>query len=182
MAIENKQTQNKPFSISSINPTMACLALTAIAVVGMFISLGSHNPLWILVLLLPTVAYEIYRTEPGASTKFSSILLLVILILEIGLIVFGIHYNLAEFLETDQKYVAGYDIPLGDIQVFGPLLTAILAAVLVFRTYGPYTKWLSIIIAVGSLVAVYMINPLFFKEALKLIVNGLFNQLSYAIF
>lgn len=178
MAVENKQ--NKSFSISSINPTMACITLTALALIGVFIGLGSHNPLWTLLLLLPAVIYEVYRTEPGASTKFSSILLLIVFILEIGLVVFGVHYNLAELLGSDQKYIGGYNLPIGDIQVFGPLLTTILAAILVFRTYGPYTRWLSIIIALGSLVVVLLINPYFFKEALKLIVNGLFDRLYYA--
>ncbi|MCL4366845.1 hypothetical protein M1563_01605 [Patescibacteria group bacterium] len=173
--------QSKTFSIQSVNPTVACLILTALTVVGVLISLGSKNPLWIILLMLPAVVYELYRTEPGASTKFSSILLLVILILEIGLLVFGIHYDLAKFLNTDQQYIAGYSIPLGDVQIFGPLVTAILSAILVFRTYGTYTKWLSVIIALGSLVAVYIINPVFFQEALKLIIRGLFNQLSYSI-
>jgi hypothetical protein len=87
---------------------------------------------------------------------------------------------LAKFFETDEKYVAGYSLPLGDIKVFGPLLTAVLSTVLIFRTYGPYTKWLSVIIAIGSLVAVYLISPTFFTQALKLIVNGLFDRLYYA--
>lgn len=130
--------------------------------------------------MLPAVIYEVIRTEEGASTKFSSILLFGIIILEIVLIVFNVNYDLANFFETEEKVVAGYTLPLGDIKVFGPLLTAILSTILIFRTYGPYTRWLSIVIAVGSLVAVFIINPLFFQQALKLIVNGLFDRLYYA--
>ncbi len=111
------------------------------------------------------------------SLFYSAILLLIILVLEIGLIVFGINYDLAQFFETSEKYVAGYALPLGDIKTFGPILTAVLSAVLIFRTYGPYTKWLAIIIAVSSLVAIYLISPNFFEQALKLIMNELFNRL-----
>jgi len=162
------------------NPFNICLIVTLIAILGAFLGLASKNPLWILFFLLPAVIYEVIRTEEGASTKFSSILLLGVIILEIGLIIFNINFDLAKFFEEEEKSVAGYTLPLGDIKVFGPLLTAILSTVLVFRTYGSYTKWLSVVIAVGSLVAVFLINPLFFQQALKLIVNGLFDRLYYA--
>lgn len=163
----------------SISPFNVCLIVTLIAIIGAFLGLATKNPLWILFLLLPTAIYESIRTQDGASTKFSSVFLLVILILEIILIIFNINFDLASFFETEEKYVAGYTLPLGDIKVFGPLLTAILSTVLIFRTYGPYTKWLSVVIAIGSLVAVFLINPSFFQQALKLIVNGLFDRMSY---
>lgn len=158
-------------------PAYVCTILTIVALLGAGLGLVSKNPLWVLFLLLPTVIYEVIRTKEGASTKYSSILLLIILVLEIGLIVFGINYDLAKFFETDEKYIAGYSLPLGDIKTFGPVLTAVLSTVLIFRTYGPYTKWLSIIIAIGSLVAIFLINPSFFEQALKLIMNELFNRL-----
>lgn len=170
-----KNKKNNFFS-----PFNICLIMTGIVILGIFLGLSSRNPLWILFLMLPATIYEVIRTEPGASTKFSSILLLGIIILEIILILFNINYDLASFFETEEKTVAGYTLPLGDIKVFGPLLTAILSTILIFRTYGPYTKWLSVVIAIGSLVAVYLVNPLFFQQALKLIVNGLFDRLYYA--
>lgn len=162
------------------NPFNVCLVMTLVAFIGAFIAMATRSPLLMFVFMLPAVIYEVIRTEPGASTKFSSILLLGIIILEIILIVFGINYDLAKFFEEDEKYIAGYTLPLGDIKVFGPLLTAILSTVLVFRTYGPYTRWLSVIIAIGSLVAVFLISPHFFQQALKLIINGLFDRLYYA--
>jgi len=163
------------------SPFTICLIVTGVAILGAFLGLASKNPLWMLFLLLPAVIYEVIRTEAGASTKFSSILLLGIIILEIILIIFNVNYDLVSFFETEEKVVGGYTLPLGDIKVFGPLLTAILSTILIFRTYGPYTKWLSVIIAIGSLVAVYLVNPLFFQQALKLIVNGLFDRLYYAL-
>lgn len=165
---------------NALSPLNVCLIVTGIAILGAFLGLGSKNVLWVLFFMLPAVIYEVIRTEEGASTKFSSILLFGIIILEIVLIVFNVNYDLANFFETEEKVVAGYTLSLGDIKVFGPLLTAILSTILIFRTYGPYTRWLSIVIAVGSLVAVFIINPLFFQQALKLIVNGLFDRLYYA--
>lgn len=163
------------------SPILMCALVTIIAIVGAVAGLSTHNPLWILLLLLPAVIYETIRTEPGASTKISSIVLLIVVILEIGLIVFGINYDLTKFFGEGEKYIAGYYLPLGDIKVFGPILSAILATVLVFRTYGPYTKWLAIVIALGSLVAVYILNPLFFQEALKLITNSLLDRFQYSL-
>lgn len=169
-----------PQTGSGISPAVICTVATIFALVGAFIALGAKSPLLMFLFLLPAVIYEVIRTEPGASTKFSSILLLVIIVLEIILIVFGVNYDLAKFFGEEEKYVAGYTLPLGDVKVFGPLLTAILSTVLIFRTYGTYTKWLSIVIALGSLVAVFLISPTFFQQALKLIVNGLFDRLQYA--
>lgn len=174
------QTEQKKFDLKTANPMNICILVTLVAFVGALIALANHSPLLMFVFLLPAVIYEVIRTEPGASTKFSSILLLIIILLEILLIVFGINYDLANFFDESEKVVAGYTLPLGDIKVFGPLLTAILSTVLVFRTYGPYTRWLSVIIACGSLVAVFLISPHFFQQALKLIVNGLFDRLYYA--
>jgi len=132
-----------------------------------------------LFFLLPATIYESIRTQEGASTKFSSIFLFVILVLEIFLIIFNVNFDLAGFFGAEEKYIAGYTLPLGDIKIFGPLLLATLSTILIFRTRGKYTKWLSIIIAIGSLVAIYLINPYFFQEALKLIVNSLFDRFSF---
>jgi len=172
---------NKPIAKKSPSPFNICLIVTGLMILGAFLGLGSKNPFWVLLFMLPATIYEVIRTEPGASTKFSSILLLGIILLEIILIVFNVNYDLAKFFEAEEKVVGGYTLPLGDIKVFGPLLTAILSTVLVFRTYGPYTRWLSIVIALGSLVAVFLINPLFFQQAVKLIVNSLFDRLYYAL-
>lgn len=168
-----------PKSNSGLSPTVICTIATVMALIGTFVAMGAKSPLLMLLFLLPAVIYEVIRTEPGASTKFSSILLLIIIVLEIILILFGVNYDLAKFFGEEEKYVAGYTLPLGDVKVFGPLLTAILATVLVFRTYGTYTKWLSIVIALGSLVAVFLISPTFFQQALKLIINGLFDRFAY---
>jgi len=160
------------------NASLYCAILTIITVVMAFVAFYFHNPLWIIIGLLPAVIYEIYRTEEGATTKYSSILLLIILVLEIILVVFKVKFDLATFFGEESKYIGGYYLPLGDIKVFGPILTAILSVVLFFRTAGVYTKWLSVIICIGSLTAVYIINPVFFQSILKILINGLISRIN----
>jgi len=163
---------------STKDATPICIALSILTLIGIILGIASKNPLWVLFTLLPVLVYEVYRTQEGASTKSSSIILLVVTILEIILIIFKVSFNLAEFFETEEKYIAGYYVPLGDIKVFGPVLTAVLSGVLIFRTYGKYTKWLSILICIGSLAAIQLISPEFFRTAIKIVASGLMDQLS----
>lgn len=176
--MSNSQNKRK-FNLSSLNPAGICTMVTIIATIGVFAGMSTKSPLWVLVFLIPATLYEAIRTQEGASTKFSSILLLIVLVLEIILVVFNVNYNLAGFFGVQEKYIAGYNLPLGDIKIFGPLLLAVLSTILIFRTRGKYTKWLSIVIALGSLAAVYLISPSFFQEAVKLIVTGLFDRFSF---
>lgn len=159
-----------------LSPTGFCVVFSIIAAIGSVLGLITKDSLWILFFLLPTVIYEAIRTQEGASTKFSSILLLVILVLEIILVVFDVNFDLVNFFGVEEKYIAGYYLPLGDIKVFGPLLLATLSTILIFRTRGRYTKWLSIIISITSLIAIYLINPHFFQQALKLIADSIFDR------
>jgi len=160
------------------NAPLYCTIITLFTIIMSIISLMSHNPLWIIIGLLPAVLYEVYRTQEGATTKYSSIVLLILLVVEIILIIFNVNFDLASFFEQDSKYIGGYDLPLGDIKIFGPILAAILSVVLFFRTAGPYTKWLSVVICIGSLTAVFIIDPLFFKTIFKIIINSLFDRIN----
>ena len=160
------------------NAPLYCTLLTIFTVIMAFVAFYFHNPLWIIIGMLPVVAYELYRTEEGATTKYASIALLIILVLEIILIIFRINYDLAAFFGEQNKYIAGYYVPLGDIKICGPILTAILSIVLFFRTAGVFTKWLSVVICVGSLTAVYILNPILFQSLFKIIINGLLNRIN----
>jgi len=158
--------------------SLICIILTITTVILAIVSFYTHNALWVIISLLPVVAYEVYRTQEGASTKYASILLMVVLVLEVILVLFKLNFDLASFLGQESRYIAGYDLPLGDIKIFGPILTAILSVVLFFRTAGVFTKWLSVIICIGSLTAVYILNPIFFQSIIKIILNGLFDQIN----
>jgi len=116
-----------------------CLVLTLSADVGIILGFKTLNPLTIILFLIPTVIYEAYRTE-GKSTKFASWGLLIVFVLEIIFIARNISFDLASFLGTKQRYVAGRGIPLDDIKVVGLTIMAVLSVVFFKRTRGRYTK------------------------------------------
>ena len=98
--------------------------------------------------------------------------MLAVLVGEVVFITFGINYNLADYLGSESAYIAGQDVPLGDIKILGPTLMAIFSLVLLVRTYGPYTKWLSIIIFVSAFVIIYILNPSAFHDLLQMVIRN----------
>ncbi|HCC67918.1 TPA: hypothetical protein DEP90_01735 [Patescibacteria group bacterium] len=158
--------------------TPICLGLSIVAVIGILISLFYYSPLIAILFLIPTVAYEIYRTE-GASTKTSSIIIAFVLFFELILIIFNIDIDIAEFLGQESRYIAGYEVPLGTLTVIGPTVMAILSVILFIRTRGRYTKWLSVIIFVTSFVIIYELNPESFKELFKYGIQELLDRFAY---
>jgi len=153
--------------------TPICVILSIIALIGILVGLKLTNPLWIAFLLLPTVGYEIYRTE-GESTRWSSILMSVVLILEIIFILFKINYDLAGYLQTSSAYVGGQFVPIGDIKIFGPALMAVLALILFVRTNGIYTKWLSVIIIISAFALIFTLSQSTFGDLLRQTVQQIF--------
>lgn len=148
------------------NAAIICTVVSIIALIGIIMGLSKDSTLIIVLSLLPATVYEVYRTE-GDSTKTSSIILLVALIAEIILILFNINFNLAEYLGTTEEYIAGYIVPLGEMNVLGPTLMAVLSIILFVRTRGIYTRWLAAIIFFTSFVIIYSINPTIFSDLLK---------------
>ncbi|MGI6278742.1 MAG: hypothetical protein ACOYJ8_02990 [Patescibacteria group bacterium] len=147
-----------------------CAACTVLALLGVVLGFWLSSPLIMVILLLPTALYEAYRTE-GKSTKAASLLLVAVLLAEIFLVLFNIDFNLANFLGNDQQYIAGYLIPLGDIRVVGPTLMAVLSVILLARTRGIYTRWLAVVVIIGSFAIVYGLDPLVFQDLFKLAVD-----------
>ncbi len=135
-----------------------CTGVSVAALIGIIIGLVSGNAIWPIIFLFPAAIYEAYRTE-GKSTKTASIGLIAILILELGLILFNINFNLAEYLNTSQESIGGYLVPLGDIKIVGPTLLAILSVILFTNTRGIYTRWLATVVFITSFAAVYTIDP-----------------------
>ncbi len=152
------------------------VACTILAIIGVAIGLLKGNPLVIIFFLLPTVVYEVYRTE-GNSTKTSSVILLLILIGEIIVLLFNVNFNVAEFLDTTEKVVGGYIVPLGDIKIVGPSLMAVLSIILFVKTYGIYTRWLAVVIFIASFAIIYCIDPLIFKDLFKYAVKEGMNNI-----
>ena len=158
--------------------TPICFVLSLLAILGILFGLSTSNPLTILLFLLPTVLYEVYRTE-GASTKSASWGLLIVFILEILFIVGNISFDLASFFGTEQRYLAGHIIPLGDIKVVGPTVMAVLSIVLFTRTRGRYTKWLAVIIFLASFTIVYALDPSIFTRLLRSGIKEGLNKIEY---
>ncbi|MFA5104376.1 MAG: hypothetical protein WC527_04305 [Candidatus Margulisiibacteriota bacterium] len=152
-----------------------CVALTLLLLVGMVIGLLKSNALIIVLFLLPSVVYEAYRTE-GKSTIWASWAMLAVILIEIVLVFFKINFNLAAFLGSEGQYVAGYFVPFGDIRVLFPTIMGVLSIILFVRTAGIYTRWLSVLIIIGSLAVIYTLDSAIFREILKIgIKQGLNN-------
>jgi len=150
--------------------TLICTIVSILTLVGIIIGILMSKPLLIVIFLIPTAAYEVYRTE-GPSTVWASWVLLIVLILEIVLIAANINFDLASFFGESEKVVAGYTVPLGDIKIVGPIVIVILSIILFARTRGRYTKWLAAVIFITCFAIVYAINPEIFKNLLGLVVD-----------
>ena len=174
------QNQNQPETgqknfDSTLSPAIVCTIMTIIVIIAVVLGYIYKNPLIIAFLLLPVAAYEVYRTR-GIYTTMSAWIILIVLITEIILILFHINYDLGQFLNSSNAYVGGQYIPIGDIKILGPTLLAVFSIILLIRTYGPYTKWLSVIIFVSAFVMVYIMNPNIFRELIR---NGIERALWY---
>lgn len=138
--------------------TPICIGLSVLALLGIVIGFVTDESLVPIVLLLPTVGYEAYRTE-GRSTRWASWALLVLLI---GLLVthlFDVEFDLRELVGSDVVRAGDREIPLGDLTVVLPSAMAVLAIVLWTRTRGVYTRWLAAIIFVTSAVVIRIAAP-----------------------
>ncbi|MCL4417220.1 MAG: hypothetical protein M1371_03005 [Actinobacteria bacterium] len=150
--------------------TLISSIVTIFAIIGIIIGILTLKSLVIILLLLPAVVYEVYRTE-GESTRWASWVLLLVLVLEIVLIAANVSFNLASFLGRSEATVAGYRVPLGDIKIVGPFVMGILAVILFVRTYGRFTKWLAAVIFISSLALIYTINPNIISSIINLVIE-----------
>ena len=142
---------------------LICTIISIIALIGIIIGVLMAKPLIVVALLFPAAIYEVYRTE-GPSTKWSSWFLLLLLILEIVFIVGNISFDLAAFTGTSETSMVGYNIPLGDVKIVGPIIMGILSMILFTRTRGKYTKWLAAIIFITCFAIAYTLNPEIFNN------------------
>lgn len=138
--------------------TPICIVLTVLAGIGILLGLLTEEILYPVGFLVPTVAYEVYRTE-GKSTRWASWAMAGLIVALVVAVVAGWEFDLREIFGTDVTYLEGRDIPLGDVTVVFPALMAVLAAILWARTRGVYTRWLAAIIFVTSAVVVYLAAP-----------------------
>lgn len=148
------------------SPVFLCVLFTIIAAAGIAAAIVTKNPLYIIAGMLPAAVYEAFRTQ-GPFTIMASVGVLLLIAVEALLIVLNVNFDLVKFFGHSYSSFSGYSVPLGDIKIAIPLLTVVLALILVIRTAGPYTKWLSFIIIVSCFVLVYQISPSEFPKMMK---------------
>ncbi len=153
-----------------------CTVSSLLAFTGIIMGLVFSTPAIIVISLFPAAIYQAYRTE-GKSTKAASILLVFILFVQLLLIFFNINFNVAEYFDVDHKNIGGYLVPLGEIKVLGPTIIAVLSVVLFTKTWGIYTKWLSIVIFITAFAIVYTLDPNVFHDLLKFALEEGFNSI-----
>lgn len=164
MKIRTQTTQHrvKPWKYA----TLISIVVTVVAVIGLALGFMTGKVLWGIVLLLPTVVYEAYRTA-GESTRWASWVMLILLLATVILVVLGINFDLRSLLGQQQATVAGQVVPLGDVKMVLPALMGVCALILLIRTRGRFTKWLALVIFVAAVVIVYQIDPLAMRELLR---------------
>ena len=146
---------------------LICIVVTILAAIGIIIGLLTLRPIITIIFLMPTVIYEVYRTE-GKSTKWAAWVLLAVFIVEIILVATNISFNLTTFFGVTEKWVAGHRVPLGDIKVVGPTIMAVLSIILFIRTRGRYTRWLAVIIFITCFAIVYTLDPTVFSRLVRI--------------
>lgn len=150
---------------SKVANTIA-IVISIITVATIVLGLWLKNPYWIIIGIIPAAIYEAWRTE-GTSTKAASIAIVALVILETMAIMGWVRFNLATMLGMKNYYLGGYLVPLGDIASIFPIAAVILSILLVRRTYGPYTKWLAILLIASSIALLYVVNKSIIPELLR---------------
>ncbi len=150
-------------------PIIACTVITIIALATLILGLLIKNPYVVIAGIIPAAIYEAWRTQ-GFFTKLQSVGILVLVILEILAIMRVFTFNLGQGIEDEEIYVGGFILLLGDIRFLIPAVMVILSLGLLWRTYGMYTKWLSVVLTASSVALLYIVN----KKALISIIQGMF--------
>lgn len=138
---------------STEHALLICLVCTIITLAGFILGYFFHKPVIMVFFLLPAVIYEVYRTE-GISTIWASWGMFAVLIAEVVLIYGNYNINLSGYAS---RYIKG--LPFIDIKLAGPVLMAYFSYVLLRRTAGLYTKWLALVIFIGSAGLFLLLDP-----------------------
>lgn len=136
---------------------VVCYIISAVTIITILVGLFLKNPYWVIAGIIPAAFYEAWRTE-GFYTKAASAIIAILVVLEVFALMGSIKFNLSQLFGGQYAYVAGQVIPLGDIRYVFPIISTILSFSLVYRTYGKYTKWLSILLIASSLVLLFLVN------------------------
>ena len=147
---------------STNNAFKISLGVTLSAGLGIIGGYLFSLPIITLILLLPAVLYEVYRTE-GISTKIASLLVLLLVAVQMIIIFSGVDIYLSEHLGALAQYTPAVLLEFSHVSIAIPIITAIVAAYLVIRTRGVYTRWLALVIIVVSLAVIFIVEPAVFS-------------------
>lgn len=164
--IESKKRKTSLKTVIERNPVQICSIITVIAIICIVTGFILKNPLIMILGVLPAALYEAIRTW-GITTKAASIILLLCLICQVILILFNINYDVSKIIGISKKYVSGYMLPLMDLKTIIAIIIIFLSIILLLRTIGFYTKWLSIILIIGCLCFIYILYPTQFYNLIK---------------
>ena len=166
----SQQTYNDARKDTGLAVTISII-ITVFTLITLVVGLWIKNPFWIIAGIVPAAAYEAWRTE-GYYTKIASGAIAVLVILEIFAIMGVINFNLADLFGSSETYFSGYFIPLGELTLIFPFAAVLLSLILVRRTYGPYTKWLSILLIASSAALLWVVNKDGLMEILRTSTSG----------
>lgn len=166
------QNDSKPRENPKV-PKIVCSILTLVTIAAIFLGFYLKNPFIVILGIFPAAIYEAWRTE-GYYTKAGSIIIMVLVILEIFAMKGTITFNLADFMGRNEAFFGGYWLPLGNITFIFPVIAVLISLLLIFRTYGVYTKWLAILLLLSSFSLLYLVNKETLFELLRM-QNSYFN-------
>lgn len=156
------------------------IGLAALAVVGTVIGVLLKMPLLITILLMPILAFEIYKPQ-GKDTGFSCWALLILLILEAISIIFNIRINIAGTLGITKKQTANAINAFGRIDIYILLGITYYSFKLFFKAAGLYLKLLAVIVFAGSLACVYTVDPKLYQKLAYLFSDQVLGRIRFIV-
>lgn len=157
----SRQTKKSKKSKRKI-ATKICIILSIISIICLILGIVLKNPYIIIIGILPAAIYETWRTT-GFYSKSASVGIFALSVLSVLTLLDYLKFSLIGGAENQKNiYLQGYYLPLGDAKFVLPAAIFLLAIILFLRTYGKYTKWLSVIILGNSIGLIYLVN----KDAL----------------
>ena len=113
---------------------LLCTIFMVIAIIGIVLGFVFKQALIPIILLLPTAIYEVIEQKVNPLKRllsfcwrFWSLMFLVL---------FDVQINITEILGSDQQYIGGYWVPLGDLRIVATTVITIISVILFTRTRG----------------------------------------------
>ena len=130
-------------------PILFCIVITIAAVLGITFGIKFNKPLITALVILLPVIYEL-RQAKGLFGKIISLLSLIILFAEIYALTSTINVDLSRMTAGMLKHTI-------NAAMLGPVILIIFSIYLLRYAAGVYSKWLSIIILICSIVLCFII-------------------------